>query len=161
MFKNLITSFGSKSILEMIKKQHPDRAMVLLANKSDNNNFQLVDFSGESNVFQSPLHYQVISQSGQSVAGNIFTFDFFELSDDTLKAFDTKISQWANQNANSYELQNVLILNPIDSKPNNRAILSIWNAAASNATIEARELKNLIAPYTNQNYFRTTYVTLV
>ncbi|KRN93148.1 hypothetical protein [Pediococcus stilesii] len=157
MTRNLISSFGSKSILESIKKKNSDRKMIILSNTSENDSFQLVDFSDRENIFQSPNRYQVLFESGFSITGNLFRFDFFELSDDSLKAFDQKIQNWANSNADSYDLQNSFLLNPLDGKPSNRALLTIWNQESNRSTFEVRDLQNIIAPYTNQNYFRTIY----
>lgn len=157
MFKKIITSFGSKSILENIKKKYSDRKMLILSNSAEDAAFQLIDFSDKENIFQSPNRYQVLFESGPSVAGDIFIFDFFELSDDSIKSFDQRIREWANQNANSYTLQNSFILNPLDGKPNNRVVLSIWNSEANGSTFEMRDLKKITSPYLNQNAFQTTY----
>jgi hypothetical protein len=160
MVRNLNTSFGSEPVLRQIQKKNSSRQMTLLTNSSEETSFQLVDFSDQENIFYSPNRYQVLSESTFSVTGNIFIYDFFELADDTLSAFDEKIHHWSESNAKSYTLQNVLLLRPVDSKPHNRAILTIWNSESNHSTFEMRELKELLEPYMNHNYFRTTYEVL-
>ncbi|KRN48220.1 monooxygenase [Pediococcus pentosaceus] len=162
VMKNLNVSFGSEPVLREIKEKYASRKMTLLSNSAKETSFQLVDFSDQKNVFYSLNRYRVLFESPFLNMGDIFIYDFFDLAGDSLSAFDEKVRHWSGINADSSFLQSVLLLSPLDGKPHNRAVLTIWSTNKSDqVTLDTHDLKKTLEPYVNHNYFRTTYKVLL
>ncbi|MBM6604077.1 monooxygenase [Pediococcus acidilactici] len=147
MFKTITTSFGSSAVLKSIQKKYSSRKLLLLANQNDNDSFQLVDFSNQPTIFKTPQRYTVLNSFDSIQKNSIFTYHFFELSTDTLDAFDSQVDNLAGKTATT-----LLNLKPLDQKPYNRAILEISQNSAVPESLQA-----LVSKYRNQNYYKTNY----
>lgn len=147
MSKIITTSFGSHAVLKLIQEKYSSRNLLILANQNDNDSYQMVDFSGEPTIFKTPQRYTVLDSFNVTKKGPVFTYHFFELSEDSLDAFDNQIGGWASTSSTA-----LFNLKPLDQKPYNRVILEI-----SQSDTVPEYLEKVVNKYRNQNYFKTTY----
>ena len=58
MENQISMTFGSNQILNKIRKQHPNVKLSLFKNGDDQ--YQIVDFSGNHNIFKNPITFDVL-----------------------------------------------------------------------------------------------------
>ncbi|AEV95054.1 hypothetical protein [Pediococcus claussenii] len=159
MITQLSTTFGSWNILNQIKKNNPSREMVVLSGTSSQTDLQLVDVSGKDSVFQTPIDYSVINQYGESSWRGFFRFAFFNLPDEELRVFDSKVNHLMSAPEAPVGLQRLLVLEPKKHK-NERVLLTIWQLDSDYSLWKRSASYTPFKTYTNGTYqFRDTNYT--
>ncbi|EKK20338.1 hypothetical protein B808_1056 [Fructilactobacillus florum 8D] len=64
MIDKISVTFGSQAVLNQIIKRYPKRQLALFAGISGTSGVQLIDYSGKSPIFVTPITYRVVDHSG-------------------------------------------------------------------------------------------------
>lgn len=94
MENQICMTFGSNQILNKIRKQHPDVKLSLFKNGDDQ--YQIVDFSGNHNIFKNPITFDVLKNHNFTEKFEFVNYSYFNLSEDDQKIFDASIEKMDN-----------------------------------------------------------------
>lgn len=126
MIRQLHVTYGSKQILEQIRTANPDRHLLILSPSTASlENLQMVDVSGEDNIFSSGVSYDVENYHGTPNWRGFFNYTFITIDPDHLPVFEQLINQWFNQDKPEGMIA-ALVLRKHGDASNNYAILTTW-----------------------------------
>lgn len=91
MSRQITMTFGNDFILNKLRKKHPSVKLDVFLGNS--NQYQIVDFSGVTNIFQNPLIFNIDYSKDFTDEFYFVNYTYFNLDDDQKKIFDAYIKK--------------------------------------------------------------------
>jgi len=126
MIRNISMTFGSEPILSKIKKDNPDRDLILYDALNNRNELMLLDVSGKDSIFKSLVQYDVLSHGGTDDWHGFISFIATKLDIDQQKVFDARINQLMSNPLPS-GMHSIYSLHSYKNI-NERVLLTTWNS---------------------------------
>ncbi|MCM0598538.1 antibiotic biosynthesis monooxygenase family protein [Periweissella fabalis] len=159
MLKQVFVTYGSKDILNDIKTNFPNHKFVTLApNGTDTSNLQLIDITGDINVFKSGVGYDVKNFFGSINWHGFFNYNYITVYPEYLNLFERRINSWFSAPKSS-DLNAIYLLKRSQSDNNNYVILTVWNNPQSYQRWKASK-DYFFSPYANittHNFHESNY----
>ncbi|QBO35270.1 hypothetical protein EQG49_01735 [Periweissella cryptocerci] len=151
MIRQLHVTYGSKQILNQIRANYPERHLLVLSpSTSSLDNLQMLDVSGEENIFSSGVSYDIVNYHGTPNWRGFFNYTFITINPDRKPVFDKLIEQWFNQDKPEGMIA-ALVLRKHGDASNDYVVLTTWQMPQQWRRWKSSD-NYFFKPYANEAY---------
>ncbi|MHA8138139.1 hypothetical protein ACYATM_03695 [Lactobacillaceae bacterium Scapto_B20] len=158
MISNISITFGTKDFLSNIIKQHPEHNLHLFASEN-NDSYELVDSSGKSTIFKSPINYKLVSHAGVDNWNGAISYINLDLDENQQKVLDATINNLISNEILPNGMSSIYSLYVAKNK-SSRVILTTWNNGKSLDEWYLSKTADQLFKFSDKldsNYFETIY----